>query len=129
MGEKVGFMTVLLIFGVFVIPILFSNYIDNVKANKVLTASTEMQQLIQAEGGINKKVIDAGERLKEQGIKTWYAISSYAGGQKYPFDLIKAGVESNGSVFTDLDLGTEISIDYEFDGFTTSNTITILNRK
>lgn len=124
MGEKVGFMTVLFIVGTFVIPLLLSNFIDNVKANKVLTASTEMQQLIQAEGGLTDKVLDAARNLKKKGINTAYGID---GSYKMTLDQIEFILRMGGSI-KDFQIGTQVEVDYDFDGFKTSNTITILNR-
>lgn len=110
MGEKKGFLAVMLIFGLFMIPLLFNIYTNNVKTSKLLTISTEMQQLVSTEGGITNKVKNAVTKLQGEGIKIEFK-------------------DGNGNVVNNkVPVGEEIFIYYDYDGFKTSNSVIITKR-
>ncbi|MEN1969696.1 hypothetical protein WMZ97_16660 [Lentibacillus sp. N15] len=125
MGEKVGFMSMLLIFALFFIPFLFTTFTNQVDSSNVLTASTEMQQLIKSEGGITLKVSEAGKRLKEKGINTIYRINEE---REVSIELINAFAEA-GANLPGQEVGETIKVTYEKNGFKTSNTVRILKRR
>lgn len=110
MGEKTGFMTVLLIFGAFLIPIMLTLYINNIEGSKLLSLSTEMQQLVSAEGGVTDKVQHAVDTFAENRVEITFK-------------------DSEGNPVTGrVPVGEEITINYKYKGFETSNSTTILKR-
>ncbi|MFD2658476.1 hypothetical protein [Gracilibacillus thailandensis] len=110
MGEKTGFMTVLFIFGAFVIPFMLTMYINNIEGSKLLTLSTEMQQMVSAEGGVTDKVEHAVNELSGKGVEITFKDS--------------AGNPVTGRV----PVGEKINIHYKYGDFETSNSTTILKR-
>lgn len=110
MGEKTGFMTVLFIFGIFIMPIMMTLYINNVEGSKMLSLSTEMQQLVSAEGGVTSRVQEAANKLAEQGVTITFT-------------------DNNGNtVYGKVPAGETVNIHYKYKGFETSNSTTILKR-
>lgn len=110
MGEKTGFMTVLFIFGAFILPLLLRVYIDNVHTQQLLTVSTEMQQLVSAEGGVTERVQNVANQLKEKGL------------------TITFKDENGNPVAGKVPVGKQIIMDYQYNGFKTSNSTIILKR-
>lgn len=68
MGEKTGFMAVLFLFLVGVIPFLFFLFNSQVTSSKLLALSNEMNQLVVAEGDITPKVMDTVDQFEEKGV-------------------------------------------------------------
>jgi len=110
MGEKTGFITVLLLFAIGIFPILLNTFTSQVNSSKILTVSTEIQQLVTAEGGVTDKVKKAVDKLDSQGYHIEFT-------------------DSNGNPVTGkVDVGKEVVINYEFNGFETSNSTIIMKR-
>lgn len=110
MGEKVGFLTVLLLFGVGIIPILISTFNDHTQNAKLLTISTEMQQMVAAEGGVTPTVNEHVSSLSEKGYEIRF------------FD-------ENGSPVTGvMPVGETIFIKYKKGDYVTSNKALITRR-
>lgn len=110
MGEKMGFMTVILIFGIGVLPLLFTAFSSHVSTGKLLTVSTEMQQLVSAEGGVTEKVNDSVQRLENRGFEITFKDRN--------------GNPVNGQVA----VGETIYINYSVKDFETSNQVLITKR-
>ncbi|WP_047980657.1 hypothetical protein [Ornithinibacillus contaminans] len=110
MGEKTGFQLVLVIFAIFIIPLLISTFSDHVKTGKLLTVSNEFQQLVSAEGGVTTKVKNRVSQEAEKGINITFQTED--------------GRNVNGVV----PVGEEITIHYEYGELDTSNRVLILKR-
>jgi hypothetical protein len=110
MGEKTGFLTVLLLFGIAILPLLFNTYNSQVKTAKLLTISNEMQQLVASEGGVTDRVKNAVNKLKDQGVDITFKD--------------KNGNTVNGKVA----VGETVIMHYDYDGFKTSNSTIIMKR-
>lgn len=110
MGEKTGFMTVLLIFGAFVLPLLLIMYINNVEGSKLLSLSTEVQQLVSAEGGVSDRVEQLVNDLADKGVDITFR-------------------DNSGNTITGrVPVGETVNIHYKYKDFETSNSTTILKR-
>lgn len=110
MGEKTGLMTGLLIIALVVLPVLIASFVGYVKTGKLLTASTEVQQLVSAEGGVTDTVESEISRLANKGI----AISIE---------------DKNGNPVTGkVPVGEKITIHYQYGDKSTSNQVLILKR-
>lgn len=110
MGEKLGFMTVLLIFAIAVIPALFVSWQSHVEGSTLLNVSTEMQQLVSAEGGVTDKVQNAVSALEKRGID------------------VSIQDESGNSVTGKVPVGEKLIMTYTIDNFKTENEVVILKR-
>ncbi|MEL3959566.1 hypothetical protein NST17_20650 [Caldifermentibacillus hisashii] len=110
MGEKLGFMTVLLIFSIAVIPTLFVSFQSHVEGSTLLNISTEMQQLVSAEGGVTNKVQNAVSALEKRGVD------------------ITIQDESGKNVTGKVPVGEKVVMTYKMDNFQTKNEVTILKR-
>lgn len=110
MGEKTGFMVVLFLFGAFVIPLMLIMYIHNIQGAKLMSLSTEMQQLVSAEGGVTPKVQHAVNELSVNGVQITFED------------------ESGNPVTGTVPVGETITIHYKYNDFETSNSTTILKR-
>src|SRR5690625_2790847 len=111
MGEKIGFMTVLLLFGVFIVPFLLLGFIGQVESSKFLTIANEVQQLVSAEGGDTEKVHSVVSDLEEKGVFIEFS-------------------DVEGQPMNDkVDAGEEVIINYNFKDFNTKNSVTVLKRK
>jgi len=110
MGEKIGFMTVLLLFGVFIVPFLLLGFIGQVESSKFLTIANEVQQLVSAEGGVTEKVHSVVSDLEEKGVFIEFS-------------------DVEGQPINDkVDAGEEVIINYNFKDFNTKNSVTVLKR-
>lgn len=110
MGEKTGFLMVLVIFGAFIVPILIGSFISHWEGSQVLTVSTEMQQLVSAEGGLTPKVQQAIDNFGSKGL----AITL---------------TDSTGAPLTGkAPVGETIKMTYEFNDFKTENQTIVLTR-
>lgn len=110
MGEKMGFLTVLLLFGLGILPLLISTFYDHTQNAKLLTVSTEMQQLVASEGGVTPTVNDHVSSLSEKG----YEISFF---------------DEGGSPVTGvMPVGETIFIKYKIGNYVTSNKALITRR-
>lgn len=110
MGEKTGFMFVLLIFSITLLPFLLNTFEKQTHSSKLLTLTTEVQQMVSAEGGVTNKVKDLTSAVREKDVFIEY------------FD-------TQGSPITGkVDVGEEIIIKYEYRGFKTENSVVILRR-
>ena len=110
MGEKIGFMTTLLIFGIGIIPLLISTFTDHTQSAKLLTISTEVQQMVTAEGGVTEIVEGVVSNLANQGVEVSF------------WD--KEGNPITGIV----PVGEEIVIQYEWGDFNTTNQVLVTKR-
>lgn len=110
MSEKVGFMSVLLIFAIMVIPFLFNMFDKQVKASKLLSLSNEVQQLIIAEGDISNRVKTEVNNLKNKGV------------------TIEFRDKNNNKIERSPGLGEKVIIVYKYDGYETNNSVTLNKR-
>lgn len=110
MGEKVGFMTVLLLFSVVIIPFLLHGYKEQVDSSKFLTMSNEIKQMVASEGGVTDKVIDVTNNLRERGID------------------IKFNDDEGNIVDGKVNAGEKITITYNYKNYQTENSVVILRR-
>lgn len=110
MGEKTGFMTVLLIFAVGILPLLLTGFLEQVKSNKFLTMTNEIHQMVGSEGGVTSEVRNTVDVLEGEGIKI-----DFSNKNGYP-------------VVGKVRAGEKITINYEFDGYKTKNSVTVLRR-
>lgn len=110
MGEKVGFMTVLMIFGAFIVPFILTVYINDVQGTKLLSLSTEVQQLVSAEGGLTPRVEQLVNDFAEDGVSITFED------------------EDGNAVTGTVPVGEKITIHYKYRGFETSNSTTVLKR-
>ncbi|MEC1158682.1 hypothetical protein [Cytobacillus horneckiae] len=111
MGEKLGFIKILLIAVVFVIPIFLLVFKTQVDNTKLLNVSVEVQQLVSAEGGLSSKVSKVISEFEKKGLQIELKDA--------------AGNRVNGKV----DVGEDVYITYKYKGAVTSNKTTILKRK
>lgn len=109
MEQKLGFMGVLFIFAVFVVPLLVQTFDGHVKGGKVLNVSTELQQMISAEGGVTPAVTTAIDKLNAKG---------------YVVDI----TSSNGSTTGVLPVGTKVEIEVSLDDYETKSYVTVNKR-
>lgn len=110
MSEKIGFIGVLLIFAIGVIPFLFNTFDNQVKASKLMSLSNEVQQLVVAEGDITPTVNNVVDDFREKGV------------------TIEFRDENNNVIDDSPGLGEKINIYYEYDGFELSNSVIITKR-
>ncbi|RKJ25527.1 hypothetical protein D7X33_43515 [Butyricicoccus sp. 1XD8-22] len=110
MGEKTGFMGVLLIFAIFIVPFLFNMFDNQVKGSKLLSLSNEVQQLVVAEGDITPTVKNVVNDLRQKGV------------------TIEFRDKSNRVINSSPGLGEKVVMVYKYDGFETSNSATITKR-
>lgn len=68
MGEKLGFIGVLVIVLIFVVPFTLNLYEKQVSANKLMSLSNEIRQMVIAEGGVTDSVNDVVSDFSEKGI-------------------------------------------------------------
>lgn len=110
MGEKTGFMAVLLVVCIFVIPFLFNMFDDQVKSSKLLSLSNEMQQLVSAEGDITPTVNSVVNELREKGVN------------------VEFRDKNNNIIHSSPGLGEKVYITYEYDGFEVRNSVIMTKR-
>lgn len=109
MEQKIGFMGVLFIFGIFVMPLLIHTFEGHVKGGKALNVSTELQQAISAEGGVTPKIESALNKLRAKGYEINISTSNGASTGVFP-------------------VGTEVEIYVDIDGFNTKSYATVNRR-
>lgn len=110
MGEKLGFMTVLLLIAVGIVPFMLNMFDEHVKTSKLLSLSNEMQQLVSAEGDITPKVTHAVNELEEKGVEVEFK-------------------DQNGNIITSSPgIGEKVIIEYRYDGYGLSNSV-VLNKR
>lgn len=110
MGEKTGFMGVLIILAVGVIPFLFNLFDTQVKTNKLMSLSNEVQQLVVAEGDITPTVRSVVNGFKEKGINIEFR-------------------DKNGNIIhSSPGIGEKLYIHYEYDGFKMKNSVILTKR-
>lgn len=68
MGEKKGFITVLFLVGVFMVPFMLDIWISNIKSDKFMKVTTEFHQLVEEEGGNSAKVKAITSGLASKGL-------------------------------------------------------------
>lgn len=110
MGEKIGFMTVLIIFVMVLLPVLFTSFKSHVEGSTLLNISTEMQQLVSAEGGVTDKVENVVDSLESKGVE------------------VTITDKSGNAVTGKVPVGERVYLTYEKDGFKTRNSVVILKR-
>lgn len=110
MVEKVGLMSLLIIFAVFILPAGLGYYTENVKANKVLNASMEFQQLMIAEGDVTDRVEAVVNDLGSKGLKITFTD------------------EQGNAVQSRNEIGQKVFTKYEYDGYLLENS-TILTKR
>lgn len=110
MGEKKGFLTVLLIFTIFVLPFLLQTFIAQVEGQKIMGISTEIQQLVQTEGGVSSNVQNVVNKLSEKGIEITF------------YD------DEGNTINSQVPVGKRINIHYKFKDWETMNSVVNLKR-
>lgn len=68
MGEKMGFLSVLALVFLFVIPFTLNLYDKQVKANRLMSLSNEVRQMVIAEGGVTPVVSAVKDDFSKIGI-------------------------------------------------------------
>lgn len=68
MGEKAGFIAVLFLFFILIVPFGFYIFEEQVKMNRLLSFSIEMQQLLEAEGEVSNNVNSVVSSAASNGI-------------------------------------------------------------
>ncbi|GAE93081.1 hypothetical protein JCM21714_2118 [Gracilibacillus boraciitolerans JCM 21714] len=110
MGEKTGFIAVLLVFAIGLLPLCINTYVNHVYSTKLLSTSAEVQQLVSAEGGITPRVQEVVTKLESQGATIVFT-------------------DGNGNTVSGtVPVGEEIIMDYEYEDFQTRNSTVILRR-
>ena len=110
MGEKKGFLTVLLIFSVFILPFLIHTFFTQVEGQKVMGLSTEIQQLVQTEGGVSSNVQNVVDKLSERGIEITF------------YD------DEGNPINSQVPVGERINIHYKYKDWKTTNSVVNLKR-
>lgn len=110
MGEKTGFMAVLIIFAIGVIPFLFNMFDTQVKSSKLLALSNEVNQLIVAEGDITPTVKDVVTDFADKGV------------------VIEFKDKNNNVITSSPGIGEKIIIVYKYDDIETTNTAIMTKR-
>jgi len=113
MGEKQGFLTVILLFAITVVPTLLTSFITHVEGSKVMNISTEFQQIVSAEGGLKGRAATAQGEMASRGLNI-------------------SVVNENGGSASNPRVGDTLRMTYHYDGlktdFETENKVTILRR-
>lgn len=110
MGEKIGFTTVLTLFGAFILPILISIFVTQVEGSKIMSRTAEVRQMVSSEGGITDKVRVVLDRLEDYGVEI----------------TIK---DSNGNLVTGrVPVGEQVYLEYKYKNFEIKNIATITRR-
>lgn len=110
MGEKIGFMTVLVLFSIFLLPLSLNTFFNHIEGGKMLSLTAEMQQLVSAEGGVSQRVNDVVEEMEGRGVG------------------ISFQDENGNPINSKVDVGTKVIIHYEYKDFETSNSTVITRR-
>lgn len=110
MGEKLGFIVVLAIVLIFIVPFTLGLYDKQVKANKLMSLSNEVRQMVVAEGGVTSKVNEVTEKFSDLGVNITFKNSE--------------GDEITGVVSA----GETINIELELDGFITNSSVVVTKR-
>jgi|SRR5690625_3849179 len=110
MGEKTGFMTVLIIFAIGVIPFLFSMFDTQVKSSKLLALSSEVNQLMVAEGDITPTVNNVVSNFEAKGV------------------VIEFRDKNDNIITSSPGIGEKIVVVYKIDDFEVSNSV-IVNKR
>lgn len=105
-----GFLGLLLIFAVAILPLLFNVFDHQVKSTKLLALSNEVQQLVSSEGDINSRVDEVVNDLQERGID------------------IEFTDKQNNPITNNLEVGEEVVIHYKFEDFELQNSA-IINKR
>lgn len=111
MVEKMGLMSLLILFAVFFLPAGLGYYTENVKANKVLNASMEFQQLMVAEGDVTDRVESVVNDLESKGLKITFTD------------------EKGNAIQSRNEIGQKVFMTYEYDGFVLENSTILTKRK
>jgi len=67
-GEKTGLQYAILIFGVFFIPFLLALLIDSIHTHQFMQVTTDVQKVVDEEGGVTSRVQSVVDDLKKKGI-------------------------------------------------------------
>lgn len=110
MGEKTAFLTVMILFFLGVIPFLFYLYTQQVNVSKLMAVSTEINQLLIAEGDITERVNEVVEKFEENGF------------------VITFQDENGNPISSRSEIGEKINIIYEYKGFKTMNSAYLTKR-
>lgn len=122
MGELKGMMLAILIFGAFIIPLQLDIWRQTQVTTQMSNMATELQQIIQNEGGVSNKVKLLANRLEDNTDG------------KLDIDFRD---ESGRTVNSIVDYDTQVNIEYTYDyegifgintDFETSNGVTIRRR-
>lgn len=110
MGEKTGFLVVMILFFLGFVPFLFYLYTQQIQTNKLMTISNEVNQLLVAEGDITPKVIEMVNNLDEKGVKITF------------YD------EDGNPITARSEIGEKIDILFEYGNYETMNSVYLTKR-
>lgn len=110
MGEKTGFLTLLLLFAIGILPLLLNMFETQVKSSRLLALSNEINQLIVAEGDITPNVQEVVNTFSEKGID------------------IEFRDKNNNLITSSPGIGEKIIIVYKYDGLETTNSAVLTKR-
>lgn len=110
MGEKTGFLTVMIIFFLGFVPFLFYLYTQQVYTTKLMTISNEVNQLLVAEGDITPRVMEVVDKFEEKGVEITFQD------------------EDGNEITSRSEIGEKINILYEYKGYKTMNSAYLIKR-
>lgn len=110
MGEKTGFLTVMIIFFLGFVPFLFYLYTQQVHTTKLMTISNEVNQLLVAEGDITPRVMEVVDKFEEKGVEITFQD------------------EDGNEITSRSEIGEKINILYEYKGYKTTNSAYLIKR-
>lgn len=111
MGEKIGFISVLALVLIFIVPFTLNLFDKQVKANKLMSLNNEIRQMVVAEGGVTPNVEEVVDDFSNMGVKIEFK-------------------DDNGKeVIGQVKAGEKVNIELEYDGFETGSTVIITKRK
>jgi len=110
MGEKFGFLGVLAVVLLLVVPFTLNLYDKQVKANKLMSLSNEVRQMIIAEGGVSDSVNSVVNDFSEKGITIEFK-------------------DKEGQTITGLvNPGEVVNIELEYDDFQLGSSVVVTKR-
>lgn len=88
MGEKAGFLAVMFLFFILVLPFGFKVFEEQTKMNHLLSFSIEMQQLLEAEGEITSHVQSVVRSAASKGINVRFSEVDTTNKMKITYEMI-----------------------------------------
>ena len=102
MGEKKGFLFGFIIFMCFFLPAGLDWYVHSVKSDQLLKSATEVQQLVQSEGGYTTTVKGVLDTMRSNGLEV-KVTQDKDGAQPFPVSDTK------------LTVGTKVYLHYHYE--------------